>query len=36
MKILNLYAGTKYDCCKNKVCFENNYCGVKRFRDRFN
>ena len=30
------YAGTKYECCKNKVCFENSYCGVRDFRNKYN
>ena len=29
------YAGTKYPCCKNKVCFENDYCEVRKFRDKY-
>ena len=29
------YLGDKYPCCKKKVCFDNDYCGVKRFRDKY-
>ena len=30
------YAGTEYDCCKNKVCFENSPCKVRDYRDKYN
>lgn len=29
------YLGTKYQCCKNKVCFDNSPCEVRRFRDKY-
>ena len=29
------YAGTKFECCKRKVCFDNSYCGVREFRNRY-
>lgn len=29
------YVGTKYECCKNKVCFENSYCGVRDYRNKW-
>lgn len=29
------FLGDKYECCKKKICFDNGYCSVRNFRNKY-